>query len=164
MTSKYTVGLAALAAAVVSNVSAYAAPATFDPHRCSAIQNVDVPYDVSVAGDRITFTGSGRHIVVAPAYVEVNGHRFADSELSAAYYQNVRGFLHAAGTFPKIAAEFGKTAFLPGPSEARQNFLGGITAMCRSILTLADNNKLMHATFTEFVPPVDITLSNSHGL
>src|SRR6478672_9848607 len=101
MTSKYTVGLAALAAAVVSNVSAYAAPATFDPHRCSAIQNVDVPYDVSIAGDRITFTGSGRHIVVAPAYVEVNGHRFADSKPGAAYYQNVRGFRHARARFRK---------------------------------------------------------------
>jgi len=158
----YSLGLAALAAGLVSITSASGAPAaSFDPHKCAAIQNVDVPYEVSFDDDRIIFNNHGRQIVVAPAYMEVNGRRLADANLSAAYYRNVRAFLHDAGAFPKAAAEFGKTAFLPGPSEARQNFLGGITAMCHSILTLADDQKRMRGAFAEFVSPVEIRLSSS---
>jgi hypothetical protein len=155
-------GLAALAAGLVSIMPASAAPAaSFDPHKCAAIQNVDVPYDVSFDAGRIIFNSHGRQIVVAPAYMEVNGRRLADANLSAAYYRNVRAFLHDAGAFPKTAAEFGKTAFLPGPSEARQNFLGDITAMCHSILNLADDQTRMRAAFAEFKAPVEITLSSS---
>jgi hypothetical protein len=164
MTVKH-IGFAAFAAGLITITSAAGAPAAgFDPHKCSAIQNVDVPYDVSMAGDRIAFTGSGRHIVIAPAYMDVDGHRFADPALSPAYYQNVRGFLHTAGAFPKTAADFGKTAFLPGQSAARQNFLGGITGMCHSILNLADDQKKMHTAFAGFVAPVEITLTASHNL
>jgi hypothetical protein len=162
MVPKPIAGLAALAAALAFASGASAAP--FDAHRCSAIQNVDVPYDVSMTGDRIAFSGNGKRLVVAPAYMEVDGHRFADAALSPAYYQSVRGFLHAAGAFPKAAAEFGKTAFLPAQSEAKQNFLGGITEMCRSILNLADDQKRMHGAFAQFVSPVEITLTASHGL
>jgi hypothetical protein len=164
MTLKHVIGLPALTAGLALIASASAAPASFDAHRCSAIQNVDVPYDISVAADRIAFTGNGRHIVVAPSYMEVDGHRFADAALSPAYYQNVRGFLHSAGAFPKTAAEFGKTAFLPGPTEARQTFLSGITAMCHSILNLADDQKRMRGAFAEFVSPIEITLINSQTL
>jgi hypothetical protein len=159
MISSHIFGLAALAATATVSFSASAAPAAFDPHRCSAIQNVDVPYDVSVAGERIAFTGSGRHIVVAPTYMEVDGHRLTDAALSPVYYQNVRGFLHSAGAFPKTAADFGKTAFLPGHSEPKQNFLHGITTMCHSILALAEDNKHMHAAFADFVSPVNISLA-----
>jgi hypothetical protein len=162
MLSKPIAGLAALAATLVLASGASAAP--FDAHKCSAIQNVDVPYDVSVTGDRIAFSRGGKRLMVAPAYMEVDGHRFADAALSPAYYQSVRGFLHAAGAFPKTAAEFGKTALLPGQSEARQNFLGGITEMCHSILNLAEDQKRMHGAFAEFVSPVEITLSASHSL
>ncbi|HEX3942552.1 MAG TPA: hypothetical protein VHW69_00550 [Rhizomicrobium sp.] len=162
MLANHKAGLAALAAAMAFASGVSAAP--FDAHRCSAIQNVDLPYDVSIASDHIAFNGSGRHIVVAPAYMEVDGHRFADAALSPAYYQNVRGFLHSAGAFPKAAAEFGKTAFLPDPSGAKQNFLTGITAMCHSILNLADDQKRMHSAFADFVSPVKITLSTSHSL
>ena len=162
MHARYTLGLASVAAGLLSIMSASAAPAApFDPHKCTAIQNVDVPYDVSLDAGRIVFNSHGRHIVVAPAYLEVNGRRFADASQSATYYRNVRAFLHDAGAFPKVAAEFGKTAFLPGPSEARQNFLGGITAMCRSILDLADDQKRMSGAFAGFVSPVEITLSSS---
>ncbi len=163
MTSSYIVGLTAVAAGVALSMPASAAP-NFDPHRCSTIQNIDVPYEVSIAGDRLAFTGKSRHIVVSPAYMDVDGHRFADAALSPAYYQNVRAFLHSAGSFPKVAAEFGKTAFFPGPSEAKQTFLGGITAMCHSILNLADGQKRMHSAFADFVAPVEITLANSHSL
>lgn len=156
MITKTIVGLAAVVATASFGMSAYASPAAFDPHRCSAIQNVEVPYDVSVAGDRIAFASGGKRIVVAPAYMEVNGHRFADAALSAAYYQNVRDFLHSASAFPKTAAEFGKTAFLPG--QARQDFVSGITSMCHAILNLADDQKRMHGAFAEFVSPVEITL------
>jgi hypothetical protein len=163
MLANHKACLLALAPALIAlPVAAPAAPS--DVHRCSAIQNVDVPYDVSVAGNRIAFAGSGHRIIVAPAYMEVDGRRFADAALSPAYYQNVRAFLHSAGGFPKVAAEFGKTAFLPGPSEAKQTFLGGITAMCHSILNLADGQKRMRSAFADFVSPVEITLSNSHSL
>ncbi|MBV9570247.1 MAG: hypothetical protein JO056_03310 [Alphaproteobacteria bacterium] len=160
MITKTIIGLAAATATAGFGMSAHASPAAFDPHRCSAIQNVDVPYEVSIAGDRIAFAGSGKQIVLAPTYMEVNGHRFADATLSPAYYQNVRAFLHSAGAFPKTAAEFGKTAFLPG--QARRDFLSGVTAMCRSILTLADGDKRMHGAFADFVSPVEITLKAQH--
>jgi hypothetical protein len=162
MLANHRAALAALTAALAFASGASAAP--FHTQRCSAIRNVDVPYDVSVTSDQIAFNGIGRHIVVGPAYMEVDGHRFADAALSPAYYQNVRGFLHSAGAFPKTAAEFGKRAFLPGPSEAKQNFLAGITAMCHSILNLAADQKRMHGAFADFVSPVEITLSDSHRL
>jgi hypothetical protein len=156
-------GLAALTVGLAASTSASAVQATFDPHQCSAIRNVEVPYDVSVAGDRIAFAGGGRHMVVAPAYMEIDGHRFADAALSPAYYQNVRRFLHNAGAFPKTAAEFGKSAFLPGQPDAKQNFLSGATAMCRSILNLADDQKKMHSAFAKFVAPVEVTLNASRS-
>jgi hypothetical protein len=162
MLANHRASLAALAAALAFASGGSAAP--FDAHRCYTIQNVDVPYDVSITGDRIAFAGRGRHILVTPAYMEVDGHRFADAALSLAYYQNLRGFLHSAGALPKTAAEFGKTAFLPGRSDAKQNFLAGITAMCHSILNLADGQKRMHSAFADFVSPVEITLSSSHTL
>ncbi len=161
MVINHILGLTALAATAMLSIPALAAPAAFDPHKCSAIHNVDVPYDVSIAGDRIAFSSSGKRIVVAPAYMEVDGHRFADAALSPAYYQNVRAFLHSAGTFPKTAAEFGKSTFLPAPSAAKQNFLSGITTMCHSILNLADDQKRMRNAFADFVSPVEITLSSS---
>ncbi|MFL6691115.1 MAG: hypothetical protein ACJ8IR_13175 [Alphaproteobacteria bacterium] len=69
MHSKYSFGLAALAAGLVSITSASAAPAaSFDPYKCAPIQNVDVPYDVTLDGGRIIFNSHGRQIVVAPTY------------------------------------------------------------------------------------------------
>src|SRR4051812_13822469 len=98
MTTKHIIGLTALAAASALSIAAVAAPtAAFDPRKCSAIENVDVPYDVGFdSGRRIAFRSGGRQIVVAPAWMEVDGHRFADPALSPAYYQHVRGFLQAA--------------------------------------------------------------------
>jgi hypothetical protein len=116
---------AGLAVALLLTVFAPAAAAPFDAHRCLAIGDVEVPYDVSLAADRIVFKSAGKVIVVSPGYVEVNGHRFADPELAGSYYRDTRDFLGSARTFPQTAADFGKSALLPVGPNLRENFLSG---------------------------------------
>src|SRR5436190_6420983 len=117
---------------IVSALMAFAPAAqaaSFDARACSAIENVDVPYDVSFAADRIAFKNGGRQIVVAPSYVEVNDHRLADAALNSTYYRDTRAFLRAASKFPKTAADFAKTAVMPGHAGERRNFASAITSM-----------------------------------
>src|SRR5690349_8832371 len=107
-------GRAGLAvASLVTFFAPAAGSAPFDAHRCSAIANVEVPYDVSLAADRIVFKSAGKVIVVSPRYVEANGHRFADPGLAGSYYRDTRNFLGSARTFPQTAADFGSSALLP---------------------------------------------------
>lgn len=136
-----------------------AAAARFDAQSCAAIGNVDVPYDVSFAADLIVFKSGGRRIVVAPGYVEVNDHRLTDAGLNATYYQDIRAFLRAAAEFPETAADFAKTAVMPAHVDARRTFQIAVTGLCRTILSLADDQKRMSAAFAEFASPVEITVA-----
>ena len=155
----------ALAATTLCGELAHA-QSEFDPNECARIQDVKVPFEVSVDDTSLTFTGD-TDIKVSDTRLIVDDVRFDDPALAARLHGDLRSFLqHAAKTatasaefstdWESIAAQFSKGEV---PTEMTKEFLLSLTDMCEAILTLDRSQSMVLTAFPVFVVPVMIDLS-----
>ena len=151
-----------LGLAAVASVSA-TAPAeaqSFDPKHCSAIRNVDVPYEISREGASIVFTRGGERIVVSDQAITVGAARLEDPALASAYAGAVRRFMGASARFPIVAAAFGQSAAADRRRAQAETpgFLGAMRDMCQSLLEVSEVQSRIKRAFPAFNAPIRVTL------
>jgi hypothetical protein len=120
----------------------------FDAGQCSRIEDVDVPYEVALAQQAITFTARGSAIVVTPQSIRADGRTHA-SPAVAGYHRDLGQFLNQASA----------TARAMNPLSGRSAGMGeAATDMCRAIIALAASAAVIEGEFTGYSSPVRIRL------
>jgi|CXWL01.1.fsa_nt_gi hypothetical protein len=132
-----------------------AAPAqaqSFDPSQCARIQDVDVPYRVSVAQDATTFSSREGDITVSAISISASG-RVHQSAAVAMYHQHLRRFLSQADTMGREGLR------AANPFARRGAELGDVaTGMCQAIIDLAGSSATIEGEFRGYRSPVRIQL------
>jgi hypothetical protein len=154
----------AIACVLLSSVTPAAEPA-FDPKQCSRIGNVDLPYDVAIAGDELRFTGRAT-ISVTPDRIRVGAAEFTNRKLATALHGDLKAFLtgakdvaNASSSFAMLFGVGAAPRNTPDTGRPRPGFVASITAMCRAILAVEASERAVKAAFPAFVPPVEVTLA-----
>ena len=123
------------------------APATaFDAKQCERIDDVEVPYDVSIAASAVTFSSGGSQIVVNAEAITAAGRTFSGPAVGP-YYADIRVFLRRADGMARVALPFGGGEGSMG-SAARD--------MCAAIVSLAASGGAVEQAFAGFRSPVRI--------
>lgn len=132
-------------AAAFCFASAEAQP--FEASQCERIQNVEAPYDITVAAQAITFSNRSGAIVVTSDSIHANGRTYANPAV-ATYYQDLTAFLSAASSTARAMNPLGHHG---GMGEAATN-------MCHAILDLAASTATIESEFNGYSSPVRIRL------
>jgi len=155
-----TIVLAACAAGFL--VSTAAEAQSFDPRRCSAIRDVDVPYDINGEGQAIIFTRGNERITVSDRSIVAGASRLDDPALAGPYLASLRRFMASSRRFPVAAANFGRSVAADRERTRAETpgFLGAMRDMCQSLIEVSEVQARIKRAFPAFAPPIRVTLAN----
>ncbi|HYE45090.1 MAG TPA: hypothetical protein VEA44_04870 [Caulobacter sp.] len=155
------IALPVLAGCAAAILSTSAQAQAFDARRCSAIRNVEVPYDIAAEGQTIVFTRGQERITVSDRAIVVGGARLDDPVLAGRYAASLRGFMANSRRLPLVSAAFGQSAGLDRDRARAETpgFLGALKDMCQSLLEVSDIQARVARAFPAFTAPIRVTLA-----
>jgi hypothetical protein len=149
-----------LTTALVFATATAANAQSFDPRRCNAIRDVDVPYDLTAAGGSIVLTNGPDRITVTDRAIVTPTGRLDDPALASRYAASLRGFMANARRVPILGARFGQAVAADNHRAESPGFLGALKDMCQSLLDVHEVQTRIARALPAFTPPIRVTLAN----